>query len=284
MVCLKKLSPLGAGLAALGLWAMTVNAGNTANNLPGIINFYGPAPQTLTLPFPGLHADLPFSDDPTTSTNDFVNGSQNVAAYFYGKAGGNAGLDTTASTGQPTVRYLYLDLSSPVSTVSGTPDPFPGMPTGGTGHTVTVHISQNLLHPDTTGTLVCCGGTTGFGLTTITPSNLLSDPQYGEMAVFWPDPANKNLQWKLQWGPAGINALDSCLQTSVDSTGTVWKVNTFGYPSGTPPTNLPPPCSTGPNPSDHDVAALFFAPTKGSVTWTLKGYYNVPFSFTIKKQ
>jgi len=284
MICLRKLSQLGAGLAGVALWAMTVNAGNTSNNLPAIINFYGPAPQTLTLPFPGLHADSPFSDLPTTPTNDYADGKQNVAAYFYGKAGGNAGLDTTATTSQPTVRYLYLDLSSPVSTVSGTPYPFPGMPTSGTGHTVTVHISQNLLHPDATGTLVCCGGTTGFGLTTITPSNMLSNPQYGQMGVFWSDPANKNLQWKLEWGPAGLNALDSCLQTSVNSAGTAWTVNTFGYPSGTIPANLPPPCSTGPNPSDHDVAALYFAPTKGSVTWQLEGYYHVPFSFTIKKQ
>jgi hypothetical protein len=280
MICLKKLSPLGAGLAGLGLWAIAVNAGNTDNNLPAIINFYGPAPQTLANGFPGLHADQPLSDDPATTTDNYVNGTQNVAAYFYGKAGGNAGLDTTATSRQPVQRYLYLDLSAEVSRVPNTPYPFLSGTTA--GRIAAAHISQNLLHADASGNLVCCGGTTGFGLTTITPSNMLSNPQYGEMAVFWPDPVNQNRQWKIVWG--GDQSMSSCLHTSVNSTGDLWTVNTFGYPSGQIPTNLPQSCSQGPNSSDHDVAAVLYAPTKGNVTWTLEGYYHAPFSFTIQKQ
>src|SRR5579864_9085610 len=37
--------------------------------------------------------------------------------------------------------------------------------------------------------------------------------------------------------------------------------------------------------SDYDKAALMFAPQKkGNVTWTLQGYYHVPFSFAIQKK
>src|SRR5690348_12321512 len=271
------------GLVGLGFWVTAVNAGNQPNNLPGIINFYSSAPQTLSLPLPGLHADRPLSDTPA-STEDYVNASENVAAYFYGKTGGNAGLDTTADARQPTVRYLYLDLSSPISIDTGKPYPFPGMPASGTGHTITAHISQNLLHPDSSGNLVCCGGTTGFGLTTITPQTMVSNPQFGEMAVFWPDPSNANRQWKIVWG--GDQSMSSCLQTSVNSNGDVWTVNTFGYPSGTIPADIgfPQSCAQTTNPSDHDVAAVLYAPTKGNVTWTLEGTYHVPFSFNIRKQ
>jgi hypothetical protein len=280
MTSVSRLWPLAAaGFASLGFWAMAVDAGNQPNNLPAIINFYGPAPQTVPLAFPGLHADQPLNDGPSTPTHDYVNGPQNVAAYFYGKTGGNAGLDTTAVSSQPTVRYLYLDLFSAVFAVSGSPYPFLS---GTTAGTITAHISQNLLHADASGNLVCCGGTTGFGLTTITPQTMISNPQYGEMAVFWPDPVNRNRQWKIVWG--GDQSMSSCLQTSVNTNGDVWTVNTFGYPSGTIPPNLPLSCASGVNPSDHDIAALLYAPTKGNVTWTLQGNYHVPFSFTIKKQ
>jgi hypothetical protein len=262
---------------ALLLAVMAAWAAKPTGPIAAIINFYG-APLQPAADFPGLHADnpaapVPFPVVPGTPTENYVDGTQNVAAYFFDGTH-NAGLDTRASTSQPMVRQLYLDLSSYILILDPSTPPFAA---GTTAGKITAHLSQNMLDPDASGNLVCCSAN---GLMTIKPG----DPaRYGQLVAYWDDPAGRNLQWQLAW-TAGAAGTGSCLETSVDGSGSVWTVNTVGYAGITANPSTAPNCT-----ADYDKAKLSSAITGGkgkglAPTWKLQGYYSVPFAFTIRQK
>lgn len=269
----------GIAASILGLVTVTLFAGGNPNNsnTPAIVNFYG-APLLPTAPFYGLHADQPAPPPPaqvlpSSPTEDYVDGSQNVSAFFF--ATGNAGMQTSATSSQPTIRQLYIDLASPISVLRSDVPPFAASTTSALVSNVS--LTQNMLYVSN-GMLVCCGSN---GLWTLGLPGAPPSPRYGTMFISWPDFTGRNIQWQLQWGPASTQlTLGSCLQTSVNSGGTVWTVNTVGYPGVSASPATLPPCT-----SEYDKAALMFAPLKkGNVAWTLQGYYHVPFSFVIQKK
>src|ERR1041385_6378579 len=184
----RKIAFLGA---VLGLAVVALFAGKPTGPIPAIINFYG-AQLRPAGPFPGLHSDQPnppsaATVDPTTPTEDYVDGTQNVSAFFFSGTE-NAGMTMPTVTSQPVGRYLYLDFSSPISILDPTTPPFLGSATNGLVGTG-VSISQNMLRPDASGNLVCCAGS-GSGLKFVKPGDA---PRYGQMALFWSDPAGRSL-------------------------------------------------------------------------------------------
>jgi hypothetical protein len=272
MKTIRNLAFLGA---ALGLAVVALYAGKSSGPIPAIINFYGAQLRNPTGPFPGLHADNPNPPsaptvDMNTPSEDYVDGTQNVAAFFFSGTR-NAGMTMPADSRQPIGRSLYLDFSSPISILDPLTPPFLGSATNGLVGTG-VSISQNMLVDDGNGNLICCAGS-GNGLMFLKPG----DPtRYAQLALFWTDPT-RNLSWTLVWG---TRALGSCLQTSVNTPGDIWTVNT--YPAGTDPLSLHSGCRRPDG--NFDVGQLSYAPTRGKGPSGIQGYYHLPFLLTIKQK
>lgn len=216
-----------------------------------------------TLPIPAVIDFISISG--AGMTNDgkgsYSDGQQNVSAFFF-EGTRNAGLYTQADPGVAATRTLALNLSNPIG--------IPGVsPFSGPSGVINAQINQNMLD-DISGQLTCCSAN---GLKTIQ----FGDPaRYASVSLFFPDPQGRNLQWKMVWGPATA----SCLETSVNLTNDIWQVNTGNGAS------LIPGCAGQSGlPHGSDVATVYSASTTSrKVTWSVQGYYHVPFQFTIRVQ
>jgi hypothetical protein len=237
------------GLAAKGAKPGDKSSGKTYP-IPAVIDF---VPAQGSVNTPGLTGD---------GGGSYLDGEQNVSAFFFSGTR-NAGLYTQADSNLTAIRHLFLDLFSPIQTLGS--GPFAGTSTETSGN-ITAQINQNMLD-DVSGQLTCCSAN---GLMTIQ----YGDPaRYGAVSLFFPDPQDRNLQWKMVWGPA----TGSCLETSVNSTNDIWQVNTGSGSS------VEGCAGQSGHPNGPDVAALYSASTTTrKVTWSAPDYYHVPFQFTIK--